>query len=76
MDENQPLVLTLFNFKQRIKTIIQDSRLPGYLLEPIFKEIYGDCVICLKHSILYKKAQKFSLEDIHIKLKKLNVRIR
>lgn len=44
MDENQPLVLTLFNFKQRIKTIIQDSRLPGYLLEPIFKEIYGDCV--------------------------------
>ena len=44
MDENKPLNLTLFEFKQRIKTIIQDSRLPGYLLEPIFKEIYGDCV--------------------------------
>lgn len=44
MNENKPLNLTLFEFKQKIKTTIQESKLPGYLLEPIFKEIYGDCL--------------------------------
>ena len=44
MDNKKPLNLALYELKQEIVRLMTESKLPGYLLEPIFKELYGDCL--------------------------------
>lgn len=44
MDNKKPLNLALYELKQEIVRLMKESKLPGYLLEPIFKELYGDCL--------------------------------
>ena len=62
MDNKKPLNLALYELKQEIVRLMTESKLPGYLLEPIFKELYGDCLNASQRELAearanYEKAQ-------------------
>lgn len=40
----KPLNLAIEDFKQDLNELLTKSRLPAYILEPIIKDLYMDCM--------------------------------
>lgn len=41
----KPLNLAIHETKQELRRVIANSKLPGYLLEPLLRELYNDCLM-------------------------------
>lgn len=59
MEIKKPLNLAIEDFKMDIGNLIGEAKLPAYILEPIIKELYNECVI-LAQQELEKARQEYA----------------
>lgn len=59
MEIKKPLNLAIEEFKIDMSKLVGEAKLPAYILEPIIKELYNECVI-LAQQELEKARQEYT----------------
>lgn len=66
MEIKKPLNLAIEEFKIDMSKLVGEAKLPAYILEPIIKELYNECIMLAQQELEKARQEYATACEAHI----------